>query len=67
MFHPYSERKHNKVLQLNFVHFPNFEIRASLQLVLPSNMCCTSQFQNLIKAGVLVRGNAKKKGISNIS
>ena len=36
MFHSYSERKNDKVLTFNVVHFPNFEISASLLLALPS-------------------------------
>ena len=28
MFHSYFERKNDKVLPLNIVHFPNFEISA---------------------------------------
>ena len=38
MFHSYFERKNEKVLTFNIVHFPNFEIS-------------TSQFQNLTNAG----------------
>ena len=30
MFHPYFGRTDDKVLTLNIVHFPNFEISASL-------------------------------------
>ena len=30
MFHSYFERKYEKVLTFNIVHFPNFEISASL-------------------------------------
>ena len=30
MFHSYFERKNIKVLTFNIVHFPNFEINASL-------------------------------------
>ena len=37
MFHSYFERKHDKVLTFNIVHFPNFEINASLFLPPPSN------------------------------
>ena len=37
MFHYYFERKYDKVLTFNIVHFPNFEISASLLLMLPSN------------------------------
>ena len=40
-----------KVLTFNIVHFPNFEISASLILALSSNKCRTSEFQNLIRAG----------------
>ena len=32
MFHFYFERKNDKVLTVNIVHVPNFEISASLQL-----------------------------------
>ena len=31
MFHSYFERKNDKVLIFNIVHFPNFEISASLE------------------------------------
>ena len=34
MFHSFFERKHDKFLTFNIVHFPNFEINASLLLVL---------------------------------
>ena len=44
MFHSYFERKKDKVLTLNIVHFPNFEKAP------PSNKHRTSQFQNLITA-----------------
>ena len=47
MFHSYFA----KVLTFNIVHFPNFEISASLILALSSNKCRTSEFQNLIRAG----------------
>ena len=30
MFHSYFERKNDKVLAFNIIHFPNFEISASL-------------------------------------
>ena len=30
MFHSYFERKYEKVLTFDIVHFPNFEISASL-------------------------------------
>ena len=50
MFHSYSERKNDIVLTFNIVHFPNFEISASLYLARPSNKRLTSQFQNLITA-----------------
>ena len=30
LFHHYFERKNDKVLTLNIVHFPNFEISAAL-------------------------------------
>ena len=33
LFHSYFERKYDKVLTLNIVHFSNFEISASLKLV----------------------------------
>ena len=33
----YFERKYDKVLTFNIVHFPNFEITASLLLAPPSN------------------------------
>ena len=33
MFHSYFERKNDKVLTFNIVHFPNFEVSA------PSNQC----------------------------
>ena len=45
MIHSYFERKNDTVLTFNIVHFPKFEISAS-------NKRCTSQFQNLISAGV---------------
>ena len=32
MFHSYFERIYDKVLTFNIVHFPNFEISASLLL-----------------------------------
>ena len=35
MFHSYFERKNDKVLIFNIVHFPNFEISASLLLAPP--------------------------------
>ena len=35
------ERKNDKVLTFNIVHFPNFEISASLYLAPPSNKRCT--------------------------
>ena len=50
MFHSYFERNYDKVLIFNIVHFPNFEISASLLLALPSNKRRTLQFQNLINA-----------------
>ena len=37
MFHSYLDRKYDKVLTVNIVHFPNFEITAFLLLGLPSN------------------------------
>ena len=51
MFHSYFERKNNKVLTFNIVHFPNVEISASLYLAPPSNKRRTSQFQNLKNTG----------------
>ena len=45
-------KKNDKVLTLDVVRFPNFEISASLHLSPPSNKRHTSQFQNLISAGV---------------
>ena len=51
MFHSYFERKNDKILTFNIVHFPNFEINASLSLAPPSNERLTSQFQNLISTG----------------
>ena len=51
MFHSYFERIYDKVLAFNIVHFPNFEISASLLLALPSNKRRTCQFKNLISAG----------------
>ena len=48
MFHSYFERKTDKVLTVNIVYFPYFEISASLELAAPSNKRRTSQFQNLI-------------------
>ena len=48
MFHSYFERKNDKVLTFNIVHFPNFEISGALSLAPPSNKRRTSQFQNLI-------------------
>ena len=50
MFHSYFERKYDKVLTFNIVHFPNFEISASLLLAPPSNNRCTNQ-------GALISGN----------
>ena len=32
MIHSYFERKNDKVVTLNTVHFPNFELRTSLEL-----------------------------------
>ena len=45
MFHSYFDRKIDKVLTLNIVHFT------------PSNKRHTSQFQHLISSGALIRGN----------
>ena len=50
MYHSYFERKDDKVLTFDIVHFPNFEINASLLLPPFSNKRRTSQFQNLISA-----------------
>ena len=33
MFHSYFKRKSDKVLIFNIVHFPNFEVSASLYLI----------------------------------
>ena len=41
MFHSYFERKYDKVLTFNIIHFPNFKISASL----------------LLAPGALIRGN----------
>ena len=42
MFHSYFERtKNDKALTFNFVHFPNFEINASLYLAQPYKKCRT--------------------------
>ena len=65
--HSYFERKYDKVLTFNIAHFPNFEISASLLLAPPSNRCRTLQFQNLISAGLLIRGNAVVKETSENS
>ena len=51
MFHSYFEGKNDKVLTFDIVHFPNFEIRVSLYLALPSYKRRTSQLQNLIIVG----------------
>ena len=40
-----------RFLTLNIVHFPNFEISASLSLALPSNKRRTSQSEHLKSAG----------------
>ena len=45
MFHSYFQRKNDKVLRFDIVHFPNFEIANY-----PSNRLRTSQFKNLISA-----------------
>ena len=37
MFYSYFERKYDKILTLNIVHFPNFEISTSLLLAPHSN------------------------------
>ena len=42
MFHSYFERKNDKVLTFNIVHFPDFEISDSLYLAPPSNKQRTS-------------------------
>ena len=51
MFYSYFERKNEKVLKFTVIHFPNFEISASLLLAPPSNKRRTQQFQNLISTG----------------
>ena len=51
LFYLYFERKYDKVLAFNIVHFANFEMSASLLLALPSNKRRISEFQNLISAG----------------
>ena len=38
MFHCYFERKNDKVSTFNIVHFPNFEINASLRISVGSNI-----------------------------
>ena len=50
LFHSCFERKSDKVLTFNIVHFPNFEISAPLYLAPPYNKRRTSQFQNLTSA-----------------
>ena len=50
MFHYYFERKMTRFLTFNIVHFPNFEISASLLLAPSSNKRRNSQFQSLISA-----------------
>ena len=57
MFHSCFERKVDKVLTFDIVHFPNFEISASHLLAPLSNTRRTLQFQNLISVGALIRGN----------
>ena len=47
----YSERKNDKVLAFNIVHFPNFKISDSLKLAPPSYKRRTSEILNLISAG----------------
>ena len=42
MFHSYFERKNDKALIFDVVHFSNFEISASLLLAPPSNKRRTS-------------------------
>ena len=44
-------KKNDTVLTFNIVHFLNFEMSVSLQLVPPSNKHRTLEFQNLISAG----------------
>ena len=63
MFHSYFERKYDKVLTFNIVHFPNLELSASLSLAPPSNKHRTYQFQNLISLGgayTLCRGHGNR-------
>ena len=45
MFHSYLERKNDKFLTFNIVHFPNFEMSVSLSLALPSNKGQTQNFK----------------------
>ena len=51
MFHSYFERKSGKVSTFNIVHFPNFEISASLLLARHSKKRRNLEFQNLISDG----------------
>ena len=51
LFHSYFEKKYDKVLTFNIVHFLNFEISASLLLLPPCNERRIEQFQNLTSAG----------------
>ena len=55
------ERKYDKVLTFDIVHFPYFEISASLLLAPPSNQRRTLLFQSLISAcrGALIKGNTE--------
>ena len=46
MFYSYFERKNEQVLTFNIVHFPNFEISASLIIAANNNFN-----QNLISVG----------------
>ena len=52
MFHFHFERKKDKILAFNIVHFPNFEIGASPKLAPHLTV------SNLISARSLIRGNA---------
>ena len=51
MFYSYFERKYDKVLTFNMLHFPNFDISASLLLAPLSNNRHTQQFKDLLSAG----------------
>ena len=52
MFYSYFERKYDKILTLNIVHFPNFEISTSLLLAPHSN-----SFKILQAPGACIRRN----------